>query len=442
MQLPHVMPALPKEGFTLETSDRTPRRIGVALLVIVFGGFGLWALLAPIESAAVASGVVTVKGNRKTVQHLEGGIVSEIRVADGQKVERGETLLILDTTDADAELGILRGQYYTNLAMQNRLMAERDGLTEIAFSDELAVPDDRAVEAMKNEVQIFRARRNDRMGAVEVMDQRIIQLESRIDGLQAQIESKLDIIDSYTEEVADLTELLSQGFVDKQRLRELQRSRSRFVAEVAEHRAAIAQSNVQIGETRLEILQLNNRFTTEVVDLLADAQSAVYDIAERISSIQYRLDRSDILAPESGIVLGMNTHTIGGVIKPGAPLLDIVPEQAELVIDARVAPIDIDNVDLGTEATIRLNAFDFATTPTIEGVLTKISADRLVDEQTGAPYYLARVEVSEEDLAALGLPELVPGMPAEVLLKTGQQTLFQYLAKPAKSVFARSLIEE
>jgi len=304
------------------------------------------------------------------------------------------------------------------------------------------VDDIRALEAIKNEQQIFSARRSDRLGEIEVLQQRIIQLESKIQGLRALVASKVEIVNSYKEEVKDLTELLSEGFVDKQRLRELQRALSRSVGEVADNRASIAQAEVQIGETRLKILQLNKRFTTEVVDQLAETQAGVYDLRERISAIQDRLRRTEITAPVAGIVLGMNTHTIGGVVRPGDPLLDIVPELAELVIDARVAPMDIDRVSVGMAATIRFSAFKNATTPIIYGRLTNISADRLMDEQTGAPYYLARVEVSEEGQEMLGSLVLVPGMPAEVLIKTGERTLFEYLVQPARNAFARSLIED
>ncbi len=442
MQLPLALPAVPDADFTLEISDRVPRLIGMCILLVVFGGFGLWALFAPLDSAALAPGVVTVKSYRKTVQHLEGGIVSEILVTDGQLVEQGQTLLILDNTQSKAELGILMGQYYTTRAMERRLVAERDSSGVVEFPVTLNVEDARAREAIRNEELIFSARRDDRLGEIEVLEQRIVQLESQIQGLQALVASTDEIVSSYSEEVDDLAELLSEGYVDKQRLRDLQRSRSRSVGEVADHRAAIAQAEVQIGETRLKILQLNKRFTTEVVDQLAETQARVYDLRERISAIEDRLRRTVITAPVAGIVLGMNTHTIGGVVQPGKTLLDIVPDLAELVVDARVSPMDIDRVTLGMEATVRFSAFRSATTPTIKGVLTKISADRLVDEQTGNPYYLARVEVSDEGKKMLGSLVLVPGMPAEVLIKTGERTFFDYLMQPARNAFARSMIED
>jgi epimerase transport system membrane fusion protein len=433
---------MPEAGFSLETSDLAPRRVGLLILAVVFGGFGLWAVLAPMDSAALAPGVVMVKGHRKTVQHLEGGIVSEILVTDGQLVDQGQTLLALDATQSRAELGILKGQYFTTRAMENRLAAERDSLEAVTFSADLDGKDLRALEAILNEEQIFIARRNDRLGEIEVLQQRIVQLESQIEGLRALISSKDEIVSSYNEEVTDLSELLSEGFVNKQRLRELQRNRSRSIGEVADHRASIAQAEVQIGETKLQILQLKMRFITEVVDQLAETQAKLYDLKERISAIEDRLRRTVITAPEAGIVLGMNTHTIGGVVRSGEALLDIVPELAELVVDARVSPVDIDRVSVGMEATIRFSAFKNATTPTIFAVVTKISADRLVDEQTGMPYFLARVKVSEEGQEMLGSLILVPGMPAEVLIKTGERTLFQYLVQPARNAFARSLIED
>jgi membrane fusion protein, type I secretion system len=442
VHLPQAMPNVPDSGFTLDISDRVPRMIGLYIILAVFGGFGLWALVAPLDSAALAPGVVMVKAHRKTVQHLEGGIVSEILVTEGQLVEQGQKLLVLDDTQARAELGILMGQYYTARAMERRLVAERDSSSVVEFAVTLKAEDTRAREAIRNEQQIFEARRSDRLGEIEVLEQRIIQLESQISGLKALVASKEDIVKSYDEEVADLSELLAEGYVNKQRLRELQRNRSRSVGEVADHRAAIAQAEVEIGETRLQILQLNKRFITEVVDRLAESQARVHDLRERISAIQDRLRRTVITAPNAGIVLGMNTHTIGGVIQPGEPLLDIVPESAELVVDARVAPMDIDRVSVGMEATIRFSAFKNATTPIIHGNVKNISADRLVDKQTGIPYYLARVEVSDEGKKMLGSLVLVPGMPAEVLIKTGERTLFAYLVQPATNAFARSLIEE
>lgn len=430
-----------QEELVLETSDNGPRRVGMIIIAVVFGGFGLWSLLAPLDSAALAPGTVTVEAHRKAVQHLEGGIVRDILVRDGGLVEEGEPLLRLDDTQPRAELGIVMGQYFNAKALDDRLASERDGLDEPRFSDELLEADDpRAGEAMKNQIEIFRARRSDRLGEISVLEQRIGQLESQIEGLGSLVAAKEDVVSLLDEEIADLTELLSDGFADKQRLRELQRSRAATLGEIADHRASIAGAEVRIGETRLEILQLNKRFITEVVDQLAEAQAKVFDLTERRGALEDRVTRTVLRAPVSGVVLGMNTHTIGGVIKPGDTLLEIVPGVRELVIDARIQPQDIDRVSIGAEADVRFSAFK--NTYTIVGELTRVSADALYDEQNRVSYYSARVKISEEELARLDGLQLLPGMPAEVFINTGERTLFQYLVTPASNMFARSLIEE
>ena len=438
--------ALPDETTEsrLETSDRKPRTIGLIILLVSFGIFGTWAALAPLESAAIAPGVVTVKGNRKTVQHLEGGIVKEILVSDGEKVDEGQPLLILDKTQFGAELGVLRGQYFTELARENRLVAEREDNPSVEFSRDLKVGDARAEEAMENQIQIFEARKSARDGEQEVLEQRISQLESQIEGLDALVATKQELIASFEEEIADLTELLDEGFVEKTRVVELRRSLARTRGEIAEHQASIAQARMRIGETRLEILQLNKQFKTEVVNELAATQAEVFDLKERITAIEDRVERTVMRAPVSGTVLGLNAHTIGGVIQGGTPILDIVPENQELIIEARVKPGDIDSVEAGQTANIRFSAFSRRTTPMVEGKVTKVAADRLVDEQSGQAYYPTTVEVTKEGLQTETLAGLtiVPGMPADVLIKTGQRTLLQYLTQPARDAMALSLKEE
>lgn len=427
--------------YAVETSDQAPRRWGFIIVLVVFGGFGLWALLAPLDSAALAPGVVVVEGNRKALQHLEGGIVREILVADGELVAEGQVLLVLDDTQARAELGIVTGQYFFARALESRLASERDGLEEVRFADDLLrEPDPRTQGAMRNETEIFDARRNDRLGEKNVLEQRIVQLQSQIQGLESLVAAKDEVSLSLSEEIEDLSALLDEGFVDKQRLRELQRSRSNVLGEIADHRSAIAGARVRIGETELEILQLNKRFITEVVDQLAEAQTQVYDLAERMTAIRDRLVRTELKAPASGLVLGMNTHTIGGVVRAGDTLLEVVPVAPDLVVDARVSPMDIDRVQIGSKADIRFSAFK--NTWTIIGTLDKLSADRFVDEQTGAPYYSAKIVISDEERARLGTLQLLPGMPAEVLINTGARTLFQYLVTPASNMFARSMIED
>lgn len=428
----------------VNTDDSPIRWIGFIILAVVFGGFGSWAALAPLDSAALAPGVVTVKSFRKTVQHLEGGIVKEIFVREGKQVKEGELLLVLDDTQARAELEILRGQRFAAVASEARLKAERDERDEIRFPELLKVDDQRAREAMLSERQQFDARNLAKSGEIEVLEQRIGQLEAQVSGLQALIASKRELLNSYEEEIRDNKALLSEGYVDKQRLRDVQRQKASLNGEVAEHNASIAGINVQIGETRLQILQLKKDFRARVVEQLAEVQTRVFDLEERVTAINDRVSRSEIYAPVAGMVLGMTTHTVGGVISPGTPILDIIPEGDELIIEAELSPSDIDRVSVGMLADIRFSAFKSATTPVIEGRVVNISADRLVNEQTGMPYYQARVEVTEvgkEKLAAGDLT-LLPGMPSEVLVNTGARTLLEYLVAPATNAFARSMIED
>lgn len=236
--------------------------------------------------------------------------------------------------------------------------------------------------------------------------------------------------------------LLAEGYVDKQRLREQERSLSRLQTEIAESQSEIAQAHVHIDEARLKILQLKKTFASEVAGLLGDARTKVYELRERLATLQDRDQRTDILAPESGMVMGMTVHTLGAVVSPGTALLDIVPANEELIIEAQVSPMDIDRIALGKLADIRFSAFKSSTTPVIEGQLVQISADRLINKDTGTAYYLARVALTDKGRQALGNLTLVPGMPVEVLVNTGARTLLQYLIQPASNVFARSLIED
>ncbi len=425
----------------LPIADLPTRRIGYAILFVTFGLFGSWATFAPLDSAALAPGVVTVKSYRKTVQHLEGGIVKALHVRDGDQVAAGEVLIELDTTQASAEQEMVRSQLIAARALEARLLAERDRRETVTFAD--GNPTDRRVsEAQDSEAQIFQARLSSRLGEVDVLNKRIVQLEEQIRGFKAVIAGKQELSTSYTEEVGDLRALLSEGFVDKQRLREQERSLALLKAEIADLQSSIARARLQIGETQLQILQLNKDFTTEVVDQLAEVQTKVFDLRERLAAVEDRAQRTQIRAPEAGMVIGLQVHTIGGVINPGTPLLDIVPASEALIVEVQVSPVDIDRVAPGKLADIRFSAFNSSTTPVIEGRLTHVSADRLVNEETGVPYYLGRVELTDKGRKDLANLTLVPGMPAEVLLNTGERTLLNYLVQPATNAFARSLIED
>lgn len=426
----------------LEVNDLPTRRIGYAILFVTFGLFGSWATFAPLDSAALATGVVTVKDYRKTVQHLEGGIVKALYVRDGDHVKAGDVLLELDGTQALAELEMVRSQLIAAKALEARLRAERDEAETIVFTPAGDASDRRVIEAQQSEMQVFQARRNARLGEIGVLQKRVVQLDEQIQGLNAVIAGKKNEAASYGEEVADLSALLKEGFADKQRLREQERNVVRLGSEIAELQSSIARTRLQIGETELQIMQLNKDFVAEVVSKQSEVQTLIFDLTERFTAINDRAQRTRVRAPETGMVLGMQVHTVGGVIAPGTPLLDLVPATEDLVVEAQISPIDIDRIAIGKLADIRFSAFNSATTPVIEGVLTHLSADRLVDEKTGVPYYLGRIELTPRGRQTLGTLSLVPGMPAEVLINTGERTLLNYLVQPATNAFARSLIED
>jgi epimerase transport system membrane fusion protein len=416
-----------------------PRRVGLGIFFLVFVVFGGWAALAPLDGAAHAPGQVTVKTYKKTVQHLEGGIVGTILAQNGDVVEQGQPLLEMDNTQPVAQLEIATSQLIALQAREARLLAERDNLNDIVFPASLN--NRAAAEEKASQESIFAARKAARDGSIEVLEQRIGQLESKLVGLAALKDSKQTLAESFADELSDTRALLDEGFSDKARLRSVERNLATYQGEAADLSATIASTEVQIGETRMQILQLNREFQNEVVNELGEVQTRLKDAEERTTALQDIVSRTTVRAPVAGVVNGMQVHTEGGVIGPGTPIAEIVPLTEELILESRVSPLDIDRVFEGQEATIRFSSFGNRT-PTIFGTVLNLSADAMVDDTTGMSYYLARVEVTPEGMNDLGELELLPGMPAEVFIATGSRTLLQYLFKPFSNAMARSFIED
>ena len=432
-----------EESLGLATDDRPIRRIGVTLLVCAFGSLALWGYLAPLDSAALAPGRVTVKSYRKTVQHLDGGIVKALLAKDGDIVKAGDLLIQLDSTEIKAQLDILLGQQITLSAQLARLQAERDRKSSILFPDNLQdLSSSPIAQARQGETQIFNTRKNAYDGEIAVLKQRVGQLQAKIKGLQGQRNSKQQLAASYTEESRDLKELLAKGYADKLRLRDMERSHAQTEGDIANLTSEIASAEIQIGETKLEILQLEKKFQEEVANKLSEVQAELYDVSQRVVATQDKMTRTDIIAPAGGRVLGLSVHNVGGVIIAGHPILDIVPQQEELIIEAEVSPIDIDRVHAGLAADVRFSAFKQAIVPEVQGKIINLSADRLTDERTGNIYYQAQVELLPEAYSKLRKVELVPGMPAEVFINTGERTVFEYLMQPLTNSLARAFIED
>jgi epimerase transport system membrane fusion protein len=429
------------------TDDRTLRKLGIFLVLGIFGGLGGWAALAPLNSAADAPGQVTVENYRKTVQHLEGGIVESILVKDGDWVEKGQVLLTLGDTQLRAQLEVLRGQYLITLAREARLVALRDNQTNLIFPDDLlkAKNDNRAAEAMRIQSQTFHVRRLAHENEIRLYQEQIGQLRAKERGLHSQKASRDLLVKSYENELHDFQKLLQEGYSEKQTVRELERKYADSVGQSGELQSSLAAAALQISETQLKVLQLEKDLQREVVKELSEVQGEIFELREKIHALEQTVERCIIKAPEAGKVLGLTIHTLGGVIAPGSPILEIVPQNEKLLVEARITPLDIDRVKIGQSAEIRFSVFKSKALPRIEGKLIALSADSLIDESPEhAQYYLARVEVNSEGLDILAKQhlELLPGMPAEVLVNTGKRTLFQYLADPLSDSFSRSFIED
>ena len=423
------------------SSMEGPRKIGLYIFFLIFGLFGFWSAFAPLDGAAFAPGTVTVKSYNKVVQHLEGGIVAEILVQDGDVVEAGQPLLELDDTQARTSLEIINSQYVALKMREARLISERDGASEVDYPTALAMSTANAAQEMGAQNQLFEARRDSNEGRMQILEQRVNQLQNQVRGMEALQTTKESLARSFSEELADTQKLLDQGFSEKTRLREAERSFASFSGEAAELTANIAATRVQIGETELQILQLKSDFHSEVVSELSEVQTSLKDASERRTALQDVVSRTTITAPDAGVVNGMQVHTIGGVISAGSPIAEIVPGNDELVIQASVSPVDIDRVSEGQEARIRFSTFG-SRAPTFFGTLISLSADALADESTGASFYLARIELNADSREELGNLVLLPGMPAEVFINTGSRTFLQYLFKPLSNTVARSFNED
>jgi epimerase transport system membrane fusion protein len=442
-RLPAIQKAKPQpiKDDIVETGFENPRRIGLTIAFLVFGVFGVWSLVMPIEGAAHVNGFITVKSYKRLVQHLEGGIVKEIRARNGDSVAAGDVLLVMDNTQPLAQLEINNTQLAALTALEARLIAERDGLDAVNYPAELLNGTENARNEIASQNQIFNTRKQAFEGEIAVLEQRIEQLQSQVSGLKALHESKLQLAASFADELVDIRSLLEERFAEKQRLRDVERSHAVATGEAAELLAQIASTEIQIGETRLQIIQTRNRFQTEVANLLANTQTEIKDIRERNNALRDIVNRTEVRAPVAGVVNNMQAHTEGGVINGGQPIAEIVPVSDELIIEGRVSPADIDRVLEGQEATIRFSSFGSKTVKTATGTLISLSADTII-EPNSPPYYLGRIEISAESQADLVDIELIPGMPAEVFIATGSRTFMQYLMKPFSNALARSLRED
>lgn len=420
-------------------------RAGILVILIAFVGLGGWAAFAPLDGAVIAPGQVAVDSENRQVQHLEGGIVSALYVRDGHRVQEGDLLLALSDTHARAELDIVQSQLLEALGQEARLRAERVEADAVDFPAELL---EQSTAASDNIIQgqrsLFAARREAHEGQIAIFEQRISALEQQKRGL-AELNRNLDArIRSYRDELANWQALYDDGLADRNRINEMDRELHRLIGERATNASSLAELDIKIGETRSELLVTRQSYIEEVSAQLREAQKSIADLGARRTALSDTLQRTVIRAPVSGTVVGLQMHTIGGVIRPGETILSVVPQEQHQTIRARVQIADIDRVRVGLLADVRLSAFNQQTHDIVDGELLHISADALEDEKTGEPYYEVRIGITASGYATMSEQGmyLFPGMPAEVMILTGKRTALQYLLEPLTRMLNRALREE
>ena len=411
----------------------------------IFVGLGGWGATAPLAKAVAAGATLTVKGERKKIQHFEGGIVSSLHVTEGQLVKEDDLLVSLSPLQASAALARHNGQLNQALAREARLQTElldgADIVVQGQFLERIEKDSD-IFKILDAEQRHLDARRETKLGHIAILDQRIEQLRNEIKGLKIQREARLEQYEIFKNEIVGLRELNSKGYYPKTKLLAVERAIAQLRGAAGFDLAQISRAESSKRESENQIVNVKQRFREAVVDELRETEAEIADLNERVVVARDILKRVEIKAPRSGIVQGIQVHTIGGVVRPGAVLMEIAPQDDDLVVSARVSPTDIDNVAVGQRAEVRLTALNFRTTPAIYGFVVSVSGDNLLDKATNQPYFLTRISIPLDERQKLGDIKLSAGMPADVLIKTGERTALDYLLKPMTDAFARGLNEE
>jgi HlyD family secretion protein len=416
-------------------------RFGMRTVLGLFGGLVLFLALVSISGAVVTSGSVTVQGNYKSIQHLDGGIVSKIFVQNGDRVNAGDTLIKIDDTQTSASLAVTTGRLHDFQIQQARLEAERDKKSKFVLPAGIDPADPETATIIATQTSLFQARRNSQLGQQSVLNQRLAQLQDDIRGLQSQLGATKKQNDINSRELATVLPLFEKGFVNQQRVSPLQREAARLEGENGRLTSELAKISSSIGETELRMAQVEKEYLNQVVDDLRQVQAGLAEQSETRRALADRAQRTTIVAPVSGYVNALAVHTEGGVITAATPVMQIIPDSAKLLIEAQLAPQDIDKVHTGQSAMIRFPAFSAKSTPQIYGQVLKISPAQIVDNQ-GRSYFTTQIEITPDELAKIGKDhKLVPGMPAEVFIETTSHSMLSYLLKPLTDTVSRAFRE-
>jgi HlyD family type I secretion membrane fusion protein len=426
----HV-PVLSKPDVPDESVKHTAT-VGWLIIAIFFGLFGTWAAIAPLKGAVVANGVVKVEGNRKSVQHLEGGIVKDLRVKEGDRVAAGDVLIVLDDSQARAEYEVLSQDFIVLRATEERLRAELAHRPKMTFPEDLKTyADERAIkEVWDAQMHQMEVRLAALEGQRQVIKEKIAQLEHQIVGLEAQVQAFNDQVVSVKGERESLLPLLDRGLVAKPRVLQLERTAAGLDGQIADAKANIAKLRQAIAEQVQQSAQLDNDRMTDLAKDLRDNQAKLLEVIPKLMHAKSVLGRIEIRSPYTGRVVGLSVFSVGGVINRGDKIMDVVPDKESLVVEAQVAVDDISEVHPNMRAEVHLTAYKQRTTPIVHGDVLQVSADRLTDNKNNNPYYIALVRVDEDELAELPHIRLYPGMPATVMIPTVERTALDYLIGP------------
>ncbi len=414
-------------------------RLGLLLIILFFVGFGGWAALAPLDAAVTAPGAVVVSGNRQTVQHREGGIVSAIIVREGDRVQESQVLVELASSELRAQERALIGQAIELEATRARLIAEQEGVDSIATPEAWAglASDYREVAdgVLARQLRELQARSGAVDAQLDVLGQRREQLSARIAGYEDQILSldRQDVL--IGDELAGVRQLADRGLAPLTRVRALERAQAELQGRRAELRALIEQSRQAIGESAMQGIAVGESRAETLARELRETETRLAEILPQVDAVRAQLERTLIRAPATGQVVGLQVHTVGGVVRPGEPLMDIVPEAQPLVLEAQVSPAHADDLQIGMRTEVRFISFTGVSMPLVFGEVTRVSADRFVDERSGAAYFIAEITVSAEQIAVVDA--LAPqgsgvraGLPVDVVVPLRERTALQYLVEP------------
>ncbi len=418
--------------------------VGCAVVAFLAIGLGGWASTAEISGALISQGSLVVDSNVKKVQHPTGGVVGEVRVREGDHVKAGDILVRLDETVTRANLAIVTKGLTELYARRARLAAERVGADTVAVPKELAdrVDDPDVQEALGSERKLFELRRKARLGQKDQLQQRIKQLDEQIAGLTAQQDAKTKETSLIDQELQGVRDLWAKNLVQINRLTSLEREAARLQGERGQLIASAAEAKGKIVETQLQIIQVDQELSSDVAKELRETDSKIGEYVERKVTAEDQLKRTDLRAPQDGIVFQLTVNTVGGVVAAGDPVMLIVPEADMLLVEAKVEPRDIDQVQVGQPVVLRFSAFNMRTTPELNGTVARVGADTSVDQRTGQSYYLVRVAMTEDEIKRLGDVKLKPGMPVEAFIQTGERTMLSYLVKPLRDQLQRTFREK